>query len=182
MEQDPNFTKKVFDPRMERSLEQLQDERAIAVGNKTYEDFPLNDEPLCQLPSHNVEMMRGKNECTMLDYLFFSNRNIQIIQNAIRKQVHDISGHVISNQNQNELLQIMRSIFFLNLPLEFPNVTDNIKFLNKAVIDQALPKILTNMKQYLIYLKDVHRSRLPFEVPQEETIKGTKQLSFQPFI
>jgi len=182
MDKQPEFTKKVFDPRMERSLEELQDERAIPIGNKTYQDFQLNDEPLCQLPSHNVEMMRGKNECTMLDYLFFSNRNIQIIQNAIRKQVHDISGHLIGNQSQNELLQIMRSIFFLNLPLEFPNVTENIKFLNKAVIDQALPKILTNLKQYLIYLKDSNRQRLPFQRPQEESIKGTKQLGFRPFI
>lgn len=177
-----DFTKKVYDPRMERSLEQLQDERAIAVDNTIREDFPLNDEPLCSLPSHNVEMMRGKNECTMLDYLFFSNKNIQIIQNAIRKKVYDISGHVISNQSENELLQIMRSMFFLNLPLEFPNVTENIKFLNKATIDQALPKILTNMKQYLIYLKDVQRVPQPVDRPQEETIKGTKQLSFQPFI
>jgi hypothetical protein len=76
----------------------------------------------------------------------------------------------------------MRSIFFLNLPLEFPNVTENIKFLNKAVIDQALPKILTNLKQYLIYLKDSNRQRLPYQRPQDESIKGSKQLGFQPFI
>lgn len=182
MDKEPNFTKKVFDPRMERSLEQLQDERAVPIDDKVREDFPLNDEPLCQLPSHNVEMMRGKNECSQLDYLFFSNRNIQIIQNTIRKKVHDISGHVIGNQSENELLMVMRSIYFLNLPLEFPNITDNIKFLNKAVVDQALPKILTNMKQYLIYLKDVQRQRSPFERPKEESIKGHNQLGFKPFI
>ena len=113
--QKPDFTKKVYDPRMGRTLEDIQDERAIPVNaNQVYEDFPLNDEPLCAFASHNVEMMRGKNECTMLDYLFFSNRNIQIIQNAIRKKVQEISGHIIGNQSQNELLQIMRSIFFLN--------------------------------------------------------------------
>ena len=179
---DPSFKKQVYDPRMERSLEQLQDERAVPTDNKSYQDFQLNDEPLCQLPSHNVEMLRGKNECSLLDYLFFSGKNIQIIQNTIRKKVHDISGHVIGNQSENELLQIMRSMFFLNLPLEFPNVTDNIKFLNKAVVNQALPKILTNMKQYLIYLKDVQRQRLPFQRPQEESIKGNNQLGFRPFI
>lgn len=182
MDKEPNFTKKVYDPRMERSLEQLQDERAIAIDDQIRQDFPLNDEPLCALASHNVEMMRGKNECTMLDYLFFSNRNIQIIQNSIRKNVFDISGHTIGNQSENELLQIMRSIYFLNLPLEFSTITENIQFLNKATVDQALPKILTNMKQYLIYLKDAHRVYLPQETPKEETIKGTKQLGFKPFI
>lgn len=177
-----DFNKKVYDPRMERSLEELQDERAYAVDTKVREDFPLNDEPLCKFKSHNVEMLRGKLECTILDYLFFSNKNIQIIQNAIRKKVHDISGHVISNQSENELLMIMRSMFFLNLPLEFSNVTENIAFLNKAVIDQALPKILTNLKQYLIYLKDVQRVPEPEARPLEETIKGEKQLILDPFI
>jgi len=177
-----DFTKKVFDPRMERSLEELQDERAISVNKGVYEDFPLNDEPLCKLASHNTEMMRGKNECTILDYLFFSNRNIQIIQNAIRKRVYDISGHIIGNQSENELLMIMRSMFFLNLPLEFPTVTKNIEFLNKTVIDQALPKILTNMKQYLIYLKDVQRNSTPSDRPVGETIKGTRQLVLNKFI
>ena len=177
-----DFNKKVYDPRMERSLEELQDERAIAVDTKVRHDFPLNDEPLCAFASHNVEMLRGKLECTLLDYLFFSNRNIQIIQNAIRKKVHEISGHVIANQSENEMLMIMRSIFFLNLPLEFPNVTENIKFLNKAVVDQALPKILTNMKQYMIYIKDVQRVPQQHAIPQSHTIKGTKQIGFRPFL
>ncbi len=177
-----DFTKKVHDSRMERTLEELQDERAVAIDSQIRQDFPLNDEPLCNFASHNVEMLRGKLECTLLDYLFFSNRNIQIIQNAIRKQVFDITKNVIDNQSENDLLMIMRSMFFLNLPLEFPNVTENIKFLNKAVIEQAVPKILTNMKQYLIYLKDVQRVPVPNDRPEDKSITGTKQVGFNPFI
>ena len=177
-----DFTKKVYDSRMGRSLEDVQDDRAIVIDSAVRQDFPLNDEPLCSFASHNVEMLRGKLECTMLDYLFFSNRNIQIIQNSIRKSVQEISGHIIGNQSENEMLMIMRSMFFLNLPLEFPSVTENIKFLNKAVIDQALPKILTNMKQYLIYLKDVQRVPEPHARAQGDTIKGSNQLGFRPFI
>lgn len=177
-----DFSKQVYDPRMERSLEQLQDDRAITIDDNVRQDFPLNDEPLCDFVSHNVEMLRGKKECSILDYLFFSNRNMDIIQNAIRKGVYDISGHIIGKQSENELLMIMRSIFYINLPLEFPNITKNIEFLNKAVVDQALPKILSSMKQYLIYLKDVHQNQKPNERPENDSISGTKQLGFQPFI
>ncbi len=177
-----DFTKKVFDPRMERTLEQLQDERAISVDGNESKDYQLIEKPMNLHASHNVEMLKGRHEPTMLDYLFFSNKNIQIIQNAIRKKVYDISGHVISNQSENELLQIMRSIFFLNLPLSFPNITENIKFLNKVTVDKALPKILTNMKQYLIYLKDLQHTPIPIDRPKEENIKGTNQIGFKPFI
>ena len=88
-----NFTKKVFDSRMERTLEELQDERAIAIDSQIERDFTLTEEPLCNFASHNVEMMRGNLECSLLDYLFFSNRNIKIIQNMIRKTVFDISKY-----------------------------------------------------------------------------------------
>ncbi len=176
-----NFTKKVFDSRMERTLEELQDERAIAIDSQIERDFTLTEEPLCNFASHNVEMMRGNLECSLLDYLFFSNRNIKIIQNMIRKTVFDISKYIIDNQSENELLVIIRSIFYLNLQVEFKNVTENIKFLNKKVVDHSVPTILSNMKQYLIYLKDVQRVSDPIKRPNQESIKGVKQLDFKGF-
>lgn len=176
-----DFTKQVFDPRMNRTLEQLQDDRANEIDTQVREDFPLFEEPLCKLVSHNTQMLRGNKECGVLDYLFFSNKNIKIIQNAIRKNVHDISKRIIGVQSENELLMIMRSIYYINLPLEFKNVTENIKFLNKAVVDQAVPKILSNLKQYLIYLKDKEYNYIPEDRPTFETVKGTKQVVLKSF-
>jgi hypothetical protein len=75
----------------------------------------------------------------------------------------------------------MRSIFYLNLQVEFKNVTENIKFLNKKVVDHSVPTILSNMKQYLIYLKDVQRVSDPIKRPNQESIKGVKQLDFKGF-
>ena len=48
-----------------------------------------------------------------LNTLFFSDKNVIIIQNGIRKKVYDDSGgkHLIDNQSKRELTIIMRSIY-----------------------------------------------------------------------
>ena len=76
---------------------------------------------------------------TVLTQLFFSAANMKIIQNAIRYQVWEgtNNGALISDQNADELLLVMRSIYFQfgkNLPT---HITEQIEELNRYVVQDV---------------------------------------------
>ncbi len=127
---------------------------------------------------------------TPLTYLYFSDKNIENLQKVIRYMVHKETGYVIDNQSQTELLIIMRSIF-----LEYsshPPLLDNkmseerrseilLKYknevirLNDIVINTVIPKIISQLQQYITYLEDASRPSYQMETPESSSIAGQRQ-------
>ena len=84
---------------------------------------------------------------------FFSNQNIQIVQNAIRYQVWIQSNkkNHISNQSETEVQKVMRSIYLQyarNLP---DKISQQIEELNSKVVNYCVPIIMSNIQQYKQY-------------------------------
>jgi hypothetical protein len=87
--------------------------------------------------SFATDALRGNWEVTLAK-AFFSEKNMQAVQNAIRKAVYEKSGpkkYVIDDQSADELTIIMRTMYLQyaqNLPYDIPGqVTDlNEKVLN----------------------------------------------------
>ena len=133
------------------------------VGNRV-NDTMLKQEMII-LNTDSIDAVKGIIEETNVSRIFFSQKNIDVIQNTIRYYVHKISGELISNQSHEQLFIIMRSI-----ALQFGNfVTNNpiieVKRLNKKVIDKCVNNIFTELKQYMGYVDDLTRLHVPLDNP-----------------
>ena len=121
---------------------------------------------------------RGIVESTLLSKVFFSAGNIQIIQNAIRSEVYRLTenNHVIGEQSESQLEIIMRSIY---LQFAYPGVKDitsEVKRLNKVVVEDIIPNLISEVLQHDAYLADIKVPNKIMELPKNVNIKGTKVL------
>jgi hypothetical protein len=76
----------------------------------------------------------------------------------------------------------MRSIYLQyskNLPTK---VIEQVRELNKKVLDWSVKEVLSNLKQFQKYKKDVSTMPIPLERSPLITTKGTKTLELKPWI
>lgn len=121
-------------------------------------------------------VLKGQLSETLLSQAFFSSPNIKIIQNGIRKGVFDASSgnFLIDEQNEMNLLVIMRSIFYQEAKHLPDFIPEQIAELNQKVIAECIPRMMTNVKQYNQYLIDRSVPHLPLSQPLNVSSKGTK--------
>ena len=114
-----------------------------------------------------------------LNSLFFSDKNIVIIQNGIRKTVFDLSNgdYLIGNQSNRELTIIMRSIYLQYSKNLDDNITQQINNLNNMVIRYSVKCIMSNIKQYISYKKNVDQVPVPMNLPKNMSNRGEKSLN-----
>ena len=115
--------------------------------------------------------------------IFLGENNINRLQNQIISQVKAQSGYSIARQSDRELQIIMRSIYlqFGRNPQEPERIVDEIKKLNNKVLEYSVPKIITNIKQYLQYKNDASSMPVQMERPRNVSNKGTKSLMYNVF-
>lgn len=135
--------------------------------NGTQNQFMLHD----RIPAHQVttyrDALQGNQIDTVLSQAFFSKENIQIIQNGIRAGVYKKSDGLynISPQSEENLKIIMRSTFLMysaNMP---NNITEQVKALNKIVLDFCIPRVYSEAKGYVQYLYDASTLVVPIDRP-----------------
>lgn len=127
---------------------------------------------------------------TPLTFLFFSDKNIKNIQNLVKFNVHKQINYIIDDQSTNELMIIMRSIFLeysAHPPLIdekmsekerqvlFKKYTNEVDRLNKIVVHEIVPKIVSQIQQYVDYLRDASQQPYYMDKPKNESVKGQKQ-------
>jgi hypothetical protein len=111
--------------------------------------------------------MTGNWYNTLLSDAFFSDKNMQIIQNGIRAGVYKMSNgqYIIGEQNPNELKIIMRSVFLQyskNLP---NNIKEQITTLNNLVLDYAIKQVYGEAVGYMKYKYDTSTMYEPISRP-----------------
>ena len=179
----PSFFQQLLPIQPERrTRESVEIERSIPISLKrSRSSFPLYEEKHQQ--NIRDEGIRGIVAPTALSNRFFSQKNIQDIQNMIRYQVYKQTKHVIEPQDDTDLLVIMRSIY-----LQYSNMTETcnpallqkeVDRLNLYVLRDAVPDILANVEQYFGYLRDAGRVPAPIPQPLSLSNKGTRELRSQ---
>lgn len=129
---------------------------------------------------------------TLLTSLFFSEQNTSNIQILIKRAIFkELNGIVIDDQSLEELLVVMRSVFLSEsnhpalidketskqeLGKLYTLYTKEVARLNSLVVNQAVPIILSYVKQYLIYESEIRNPIQIMEKPMATSIKGEKNL------
>ena len=123
-------------------------------------------------------------EDTQLSNVFFSQGNVQILQNGLRAGVHNRSGErelVIPPQNIDVLKTFMRDTFINYSTFEPTNITAQVARLNKLLLEQLIPVVYSEAIGYLKYLEDQSRLVVQIALPQQSD-RVYKQLELKPFM
>lgn len=119
---------------------------------------------------------------TVLSGAFFSAANMQIIQNAIRKGVCDMSNgqYIISQQPCDVLKQIMRSVFLQHSVNNCQPIRDQVAALNQFVIDWCVRQLYGETKGYLKYLQDASTLVVPLAPPTMSSTTSSRKVHRMP--
>ncbi len=125
--------------------------------------------------------LRGVQSKDMYSDLFFSNENVDYIQKKIRMEIYNKSKFLVGKQNETELILIMRSIhiqYSRNLnDCSKEMMRNEISRIDDMVINFAVPRIISEVRQYFHYLSDASTMPLPLEHPKLLSNAGTKSLN-----
>ena len=124
-----------------------------------------------KIPAHQCTTFRNPTEGlwdeTILSRVFFSQQNIQIIQNGIRAGVYHRSNgqYVIGPQDCDSLKIIMRSVFLQNSANQPGNITEQVEQLNQMVLDYCIQQVYSEAQGYMKYVDDVSTLVVPIAHP-----------------
>jgi len=141
-----------------------------------YDRIPVNNKA-----SAYTDALRGGFEDSSLSLAYFSAQNVQANQNSIRAEVYKKTDKVICEQNEDVIKVIMRGIYLQNSSNLSYNVTEQIKQLNKLVVDFAVPKIIGELDGYLKYCRDASEMHMPLSRPLAYSTKGDKVAKLKNF-
>jgi len=138
----------------------------IAIKNKT---------------SEYRDPLVGIHEDNLLAQVYFSEGNVQILQNGLRAGVYEKSNQKISipPQNIENLKIIMRSIFLQHAEYSSENITSQVERLNSFVLDYAVNSVYNEAIGYMNYCKDQSSLVMPMDRPTQAREFST--LEFKSF-
>lgn len=120
---------------------------------------------------------------TPLNQAFFSERNIDFLQNEIRYGVYIASKnkYIIERQNDDDLKTIMRS-YYLQYSMNDPDrMQEELDSLNRRVVAFAVDRVMVEANQYVKYRRDIIDYPDPISRPVNANIVGSKSAEFKSF-
>ena len=143
---------------------------------KMYDKIPANQCATFRNPTE------GLWDDTKLSNVFFSNANIQIIQNGIRAGVFKRSNgqYTIGQQDCDSLKIIMRSVFLQNAVNKPTNIRGQVEQLNDIVLNYCIQQVYSEAQGYMKYLDDASTLVVPLSNPMMESTYD-KQLELKPW-
>ena len=158
------------------------DSSRINLGNNNSKPFELYEN--FDIKNKNKYQNTGNQQSSNVSNLYFSQTNIDHIQNTIIKQIYKKTDgkYSILKQSEDELIIVMKSIF-----IQYGRNADNdiniqINELNKRVLDYCVDNVYGNLQQYLKYIDDITKENTVLDMPQNVDIKGSKTLMPNYFI
>ena len=153
--------------------------RVDILGDNIMDCFQLYDRiPVSDGDTYYRTAMTGNWENDQLSTTFFSEGNMNIIQNGMKAGVYKESKgrFVIGKQDEAPLKMIMRSIFLQhskNLP---NNITQQVEQLNHLVLEYAVPQVLGEAVGYVKFKNDASMMHTPIQRPTSTYYSKTLEL------
>ena len=133
---------------------------------------PDNTNYVSEAISHDIER-------SCLSDLYFSALNIDAVQEGLRYLVYKQTSSVIGRQSDQELKLIMRGIFLQYAKHEQYDVVGQVKELNQRVLEFAVPRVVTNLRQHQKYIVDASTMPVPLDRAPIATMKGSRSLEYK---
>ena len=157
--------------------------RVDLIQPNTATQFSLYDKIPVGKATPFLNALKGQLVMNQLSKVYFSAENIQIVHNAIRAGVYEKSRNrfVIGKQNIDTLKIIMRSIYLQNAVNNPCNITQQVKDLNKLVVEYSVPQVLSAVESYIKFKYDVSTLAIPLQRPAYISTAGRNSLQLKPF-
>ncbi|ARF09870.1 hypothetical protein Indivirus_4_42 [Indivirus ILV1] len=154
------------------------------ANNMTIQDIYRT--PFLLLQSHHSNFgdmadvaLKGIQSNSDLSKLFFSDDNMKRLQRNIKKEVYKRTNGKFTldiDQDQSDLFIVMRAVYMENARFLENGIIRQVKRLNEKVINEVVPGILVNIKQYHGYLKEINKPLDPIPLPLNTNNAGRKTL------
>jgi hypothetical protein len=132
--------------------------------------------------SFHTEAIKTIHSSNTLNSIYFSESNIEKIQQNIIQIVRQKQKYIIKKQSPIELKIIMRSIYLQYSKHLDTEIESQVTDLNQLTVDECVPNIISNIQQYLKYRKDKECLPIPLEHPKHMSSAGTKTLTMSQII
>jgi hypothetical protein len=148
-------------------MNKVNNGRVDIKSPNTSELFQMYD----KIPANQCVSFRNATEGlwteTNLSNAFFSQQNIQILQNGIRAGIYYKSNgqYIIGPQDCDALKIIMRSVYLQHSANQSNNVSQQITELNKIVLDYCIKQVYGEAQGYMKYIDDVSTLVVPISNP-----------------
>tara|TARA_B110000977_G_C11090636_1_gene496735 strand:+ start:4526 stop:4936 length:411 start_codon:yes stop_codon:yes gene_type:complete len=122
-------------------------------------------------------LLNTNSQPTQLLSTFFSDDNLQIIQKKLKNEIKKHTGLSIDNQSCDELYQVMLYVYRTFGRNVTTKINAEVAYLNDIVIREISPSVISNVLQYINYIKDI--SKPPSVIPHGKStnIKGENSLA-----
>lgn len=156
--------------------------RVNIMGPNVSTKFSMMDKIPLTTKTDYSNVLTGTFERTRLSDAYFSQDNIQIIQNGLRKGVYDRSNQkiLVDQQPQDQVVSVMRSMFYQYSKNLENNIPKQIQDLNKYVIDFCVNQVFNEAVAYLKYKEDSSKMHVPMSAPLYSN-KTDKTLELKPW-
>ena len=166
-------------PKFLRTLQSVEGERRNVIGSiMDNSPYHLFDENKLKSTTFRKQALTGIIEPNLLNQVFFSQENIDLLQDKIRYTVWIASNKkfIIDRQSDTDLEFIMHSIY-LQYAKNIPhNIKEQIIELNDIVVQDCVPNILSQVEQHIYYLFDASTQPIPLSQPENVSSAGRKAL------
>jgi hypothetical protein len=176
-------------PKLGQEFEAFYDDDGLGVpplneSNMTIQDIYRTPFLFIQEHRNNYGNMaktalKGIHTESDLSRMFFSDKNIKRLQKKIKKAVFErTDGQFLleDNQEQRDLFIAMRAVYMEHSRFLENQIVRQIKRLNLKVVDEIVPGIITNIKQYYGYLKEINKPLDPIMRPMNTNNAGRRTL------
>lgn len=135
-------------------------------------------------PLTPAEALGPQAEMTRTAQLFFSDDNLNALQQGIRYRVYvDSENQIVVGRQSDEALEaIMRSIYTdhsRNLPFD---IVGQVRSLNARVLEFAVPQVVSEARMYGHYMRDIRTPRAVMEHSVTTSVVGMKQERTPPLL
>jgi hypothetical protein len=134
--------------------------------------------------SFRPEALKGIHQSNEVANVFFSRANLDALQQGIRYRVYVESGDsrfVIAPQSEDELKVVMRSIYLQHSSNLTVEVLEQVRELNRKVLDFCVPRVLNEARMYMTFQKDWNNQPTIMDHPQNVSNAGTKVLEISEY-
>jgi hypothetical protein len=184
-----NFTSYDNRPPFYGKLDQAYYDKGNGVPKLTENNMTIQDiyrTPFLFIQEHRKNYkdmgstaLKGIQSESELSKLFFSDINFKRLQRMIKKEVLKRTNGEFKldvDQEHRDLFIVMRAVYLEHGRFMPGQIVRQVKRLNMKVVDELIPGVITEIRQYYGYLKEINKPLEPIDRPINMSNAGRRTL------